>query len=48
MTEISKFPVSSHLRSIKITNQKREIESKLKEVENAIKTFEKSRVFLKK
>ena len=46
--EISRFPVSTHLRSIKIKNKKLEIEQRLEEVDYALRIFEKKRVFLKK
>ncbi len=48
LEELAKYPVSSHVRSIKIQNSKASCEHKLEEVENAIKTFERNKVFLKK
>ncbi len=47
-SELSKFPVSSHVRSVKIQNQKAAIENKLEEVDFSIRTFERNIVYLKK
>jgi hypothetical protein len=48
LEELCKFPVSSHVRSIKIRNKKMEVEHKLEEVDYALRIFELRRVFLKK
>jgi hypothetical protein len=48
LIEINKFPVSAHVRSIKIQKLKREVENKLEELDYAIRTFERNKVFLKK
>lgn len=47
LTQLGKFPITSNVRSIKIQNKKREVESKLDEVEYTIRIFERSEVFLK-
>ena len=46
--ELCKFPVSTHVRSVKIQNKKIEIEQKLEDVDYALRIFERRRVFLKK
>jgi hypothetical protein len=43
---MNEFPVSVHLRSIKIQNYKRIIESKLEDIDYAIKIFSLNKVFL--
>jgi hypothetical protein len=48
INELSKFPVSSHVRSVKIKNKKASVEGKLEEVEYAIRIFERNKVFVKK
>jgi hypothetical protein len=47
LTILQKFPVSAHLRSIKIQKEKATIEKRLDEIDFAIKCFEMSKVFLK-
>ena len=48
LDELSKFPITSHVRSIKIQKQKAIVENKIEEVEFSIRTFERNKVFLKK
>ena len=45
--ELKKFPVDYFLRSIGIRNRRREIESRLDEIDYAIRLFQISDVFLK-
>ncbi len=48
LDELSKFPVTSHVRSIKIQKQKAIVENKLEELDCSIRIFERNKVFLKK
>lgn len=48
INQIQLFPVSTHVRSIKIRNEKAATEKKLEELENVIRCFEKKKVYLKK
>ncbi len=48
LEELNKFPVSTHVRSIKIQKKKMEVEHRLEEVDYALRIFELRRVFLKK
>ncbi len=46
--EFRKLPVSSHVRSIKIRNFKRALETKLEETEYIIRMLNRTEVFVKK
>ena len=46
--EIAKFPISTHVRSVKIQKNKLTVENKLNELENLIKMFQRNKVFLNK
>lgn len=48
LTEIAKFPVSTHVRSIKIQKKKAIVENKLEEIDYAIRMFERNKVFIRK
>ena len=48
LTELRKLPVSSHVRSIKIQNLKRDLEIKLEEVEYVMRILQRNEVYLKK
>lgn len=47
MNDLAKFPVSSHVRSVKIQNKKSTIEGKLEQIDYAIRIFERNKVFVK-
>lgn len=48
LDELRRLPVSSHFRSIKIQNHKRQLESNLEEIEYVLRIIERTSVFLKK
>lgn len=47
LNDLVKFPVSSHVRSVKIQNKKSTIEGKLEQIDYAIRIFERNKVFVK-